>query len=430
MDQSDRKMIVLKTEAKLAQIEDNTSLIDLLSNEIQDRELEKFFIRNPKFFKLALSSFYCLDEAIIDRLGGVFHFDRLCQNNRFKLTLTLLDRLSDLGYLGKLSYDIGSNDELEWTDEWIYRYSSKWDFDSLSWSWALPWSEKIIDDFCNLWNFDSLSTNIHIPWSEPLISKYEDRLSFRLLSMNTGVPWTVDLIDRYSEKWGWDILSGNESLPWPLPCDISDSSNQLQSQNLLDKFKNKWDWKALSCNPRLAWLVNRRPDYPWDKNSLLGNESYPWNESTVHEKVKGLDPIGWYFFSRNKSIPWSQDILERYADFLEWDTLSDNISLPWNAALLDKYIDKWCWGPNKDCPFINGLSNNPSVPWDVELIERHKHRIDWNELSRNKGIRWSFRLYDKYSDKLNLGHVVRNFDAGITSLPLTSIEKIIRLIND
>ncbi|SVB55104.1 uncharacterized protein METZ01_LOCUS207958 [marine metagenome] len=64
------------------------------------------------------------------------------------------------------------------------------------------------------------------------------------------------------------------------------------------------------------------------------------------------------------------NFIDQHANKLHWFYLSKNKSLPWSEALIERYKDKWRWGEY-------GLSFNKSLPWSEALIERYADKWDW-----------------------------------------------------
>ncbi len=88
--------------------------------------------------------------------------------------------------------------------------------------------------------------------------------------------------------------------------------------------------------------------------------------------------------SGNSSLPWSPELIERFADRWDYWELSRNTSLPWSIELIERVADRWVWG---------SLSNNESLPWSVDLLDRFADRWDWLVLSSNSSLPWSLRAY-------------------------------------
>src|SRR5690554_365683 len=80
--------------------------------------------------------------------------------------------------------------------------------------------------------------------------------------------------------------------------------------------------------------------------------------------------------------PLSEEALDRYSEKLErrqWHLLSQNESLPWSENLIERFKDKWYWGDN----LIRGLSKSEALPWSESFIEKFEDKWDWRSLSFN-----------------------------------------------
>jgi len=102
-----------------AHIERRTRIANRVLGELERRDTEAFFRRHPEFFRMVVSRYYPLDEALIDR------------------------------------------------------YADHWDWEGLSKNEVLPWSEVLIEHSADRWDWLSLSQNEALPWNESLIALIE-----------------------------------------------------------------------------------------------------------------------------------------------------------------------------------------------------------------------------------------------------------------
>ena len=51
--------------------------------------------------------------------------------------------------------------------------------------------------------------------------------------------------------------------------------------------------------------------------------------------------------------------------------MTSNKNLPWTMELLEKYADKWEWR-KKFTEF--GISNNNSIPWDYKTLKKYNKK--------------------------------------------------------
>jgi hypothetical protein len=114
----------------------------------------------------------------------------------------------------------------------------------------------------------------------------------------------------------------------------------------------------------------------------------PWSEELLERYA---DKWKWHVLSPNESLPWSEALIERYKYLWGWDNLSWNCALPWSEALIERYKDKW--------DYLEGLSKNKSLPWSEELLERYKDKWDWIYLSGYESLPLSEALIERFADK-------------------------------
>ena len=98
------------------------------------------------------------------------------------------------------------------------------------------------------------------------------------------------------------------------------------------------------------------------------------------------------------------DILEQHKDNLNWEAASHNKSLPWSEELIEKYKDKWEWGHEEiredgKLSMISGLTSNPKLPWSIDLIRKFQNYWYWRDLSYSESVPWSLELLNEFHDK-------------------------------
>ena len=66
------------------------------------------------------------------------------------------------------------------------------------------------------------------------------------------------------------------------------------------------------------------------------------------------------------------DLIEQHADQLSWWGLSRNKSLPWSEALIERYKGKWDW---KNLLYCNGVDTKIFNSWTKQEISTALERI-------------------------------------------------------
>jgi hypothetical protein len=191
----------------------------------------------------------------------------------------------------------------------------------------------------------------------------------------------VALLKRISAKDAVAFLSGRAAL----------------DGDMIELYADHWKWgrncamrrhQLLSLNRVLPWsaeMIERFADL-WEWKLLSKNESLPWSIELIEHFENRWD---WFGLSKNEALPWSIDLINRFTD--RWDTyfLSKNESVPWSADLVDRFASR---------TKSNNFSLNGALPWSIEFIERIKHHLDWPLLAQNKCIPWSNELIEHFED--------------------------------
>lgn len=71
--------------------------------------------------------------------------------------------------------------------------------------------------------------------------------------------------------------------------------------------------------------------------------------------------------------PIDDYLLSQYPDVWNWKLLSRNTSIKWSEELIEKFEDRWHWE-------YRGISNNESLPWSASLLRKFSNRWSWYHL--------------------------------------------------
>ena len=252
------------------------------------------------------------------------------------------------------------------------------------------------------------------PLSKDLLTKYSDnwRWSKDGLSRNTSITWSVELIEAFERKLDLEklplvILSEdllekyNHKLDWSRVSQKYIFPNH-GSMALIEKYINKWDWYWLSRNKSIPWSIELIDEFKdrWDygdKELLFLSIPLPW--------------------------PWSIELIDKFKDKWNWESLSFYDTIPWSAELIEKFKDKW---PRKALSLKQPLTwpvesikqcdskwdweslSPPKTPWSIDLLERNEDKQDWYALSRSSSLPWSMRLIERFEDKWSWGSLSKN----------------------
>ena len=322
---------------------------------------------------------------------------------------------------------ISSNENIQWTSEFIYKYRYQLNWLYLTGNKGIHWTDEMINQYEVKWDdWCYLSESPTLPWKdESFLKKYQHKILWGrtinqskewfneffdtiapyydwdaeeiggYISRLTSFPWTKEVIEKYAKHWHWAYLSHNTTIPWSL--------------QFVQKFDEWLDWEEVAYNPaakkaleehidedfmkakNLPWAVNLLKKYrtKTDWQSLSFNPNLPWSQALIEQYQTKID---FSELSRNHSKFWSFSLIEHFEDRWDWDRLSYNEALPWSTELLKKYEDRWNW---------KSISRNTGVPWSIELLEACKDKIDWEYIDYNEAVPWSIELIQHFDELLN-----------------------------
>lgn len=154
---------------------------------------------------------------------------------------------------------------------------------------------------------------------------------------------------------------------------------------LLKKQIQKEAWENISCNYPLTekMLIQHSRNLNWKEVSK--NPSIPWDIDML-ERFRGR--IDWKVFSRNADDDiLSEEVIEKFKDSWDWSELSGNFRLPLSYELIDKYIDRWDWNQltnnyhrlrNRHC-----IHEGRSIILGMDFFERYQQYIPIEDLERS-----------------------------------------------
>jgi len=308
-------------------------------------------------------------ESLINNTNDYLDWqDYLWVNPKMPISIHFVETHIDKIDFGQLSLNTGNH----WTPEFILHFKVKWNLHWLLMNQSINFTQNLFITLnlfqertscingTDLWTVEFilqhmhsfkwffLNENPHLPWSQDLLEKLKpimpDGLSV-MLFLNTGIPWSTELIGKYLSKnlkedqnGYWSALSYNESLPW--------------SEKFVERYEANWDWDMLSANNKVAFNLNQIEKYKekviWKRKhvnfgSLSNNTSLPWSEELID---KYLDKWDWEGLAENEGIFWTEKMIEKYKDKLNYQILFKSPSLPWSFGFLQKYLKecKAAWG--------------------------------------------------------------------------------------
>ena len=357
------------------------------------------FLRRATLLNSWLCKYYPLTESHISSHKETIDWVSLSSNKYIKWTESFLNQFeSRLEW----KYALSKNPSLPWSIDFISKYSRKFGSrEEISGNIGIPWNYDLLKSFQNQWNWHWLAMNKSIQWTEKMIVDFNlfDKNLSNIIDKNL---WTEEFISKYKNKFSWAHLCYNPSLPWAESF-IDKYSPFWENE---EKSTNKWTvspWKGVSQNEGIEWSLHLIKKY--QKIPLYKPFGLHWTEMSHNEAIPFNDGIfdyfknkwDWVFLSSNNNLCLSLKHIEQNKNRIIWEfkemgrhTIALNSSLPWSEELIDKYFDKWYW---------HEIAMNTGIPWSENLISKYRLKLDNYPLFRNPSLPWSLEFILKFEDQ-------------------------------
>lgn len=112
-----------------------------------------------------------------------------------------------------------------------------------------------------------------------------------------------------------------------------------------------------------------------------------------------MDEAAWKELS--KEFPWTEQLLEKYVNYVDWKEVSKNNDVVWTKSLLEKFKHRLDWHEL--------TSNNSALLFTEDNIEACKDFWDWNVLSDKSCIDMTHELLVKYADRWNWNYIIDRY---------------------
>jgi hypothetical protein len=305
------------------------------------QDLEDFLLEHRDYFINEISENFQLDDYILQRFQEILNWTCLSENKNLEWSVRLISRFLKKWNWSNLSYNskIYSNFEILKTylnnlSPRLFRdFENKLPITDFYLEFKNPKekeSEKTFNDYVTRKIIQSQK-----PLKQDFLEKNKERLSWFALSYSNELPWSIELINRFKEKFHWPTLSNNPYLPL--------------TEKLIDRFISRWMWY----------------DYKVEKPNFFDYK-----------------PTGLQY---NESFPWSDEMIEKYKDFLDWGDLSNSSKIIWSEEKIEKYQQYIVWW---------NFSLNENFKWTEDFINKYSEKLEWQYLRMNKAIPWNFKIIE------------------------------------
>ena len=385
---------------------------------------------------------------LIAEFEDYLYFPAIIENDGITWTADLIRTYSwsyDLFW-----YSLSLNQGVPWTYQLIEEFRDKLHFGGKClhdlWTktfgnnpavrWDIPTLELVHDRV----DWSQVCYRKDIEWSSEYLKKFADRLDWSQLCANESFPWDLRLMKRYAERVDLVGLCKNPSIVWNAPK-IKWLLEQAREKHTywVDRISEQCEQSAMQvytafcANTKVKWnkelihtlLVELKPQpASYVKNdeeylkALSSNPSLPFTDALIERYQDYWD---WSALTVNKGVNWSLKRVSKFEDQLDWVVIYGGVkSIDYSIDFIDQYADKLIWSSGDGSA---DLSSNPYLPWSSDFIEYYKKQIKWGggytkrghwgtikySILEVKEIRWAFSDLVKYYKKLH-------FDLGIKSI--------------
>ena len=367
-------------------------------NKTQKRILS-LFIRHPSYAWRLVNSFYQLSGNLLSKYEKVLDWSFISGNLSLVNSIEFIEKYAD-----KLDWVILSECiNAPINEDFIDRFKDK-----------IIWSTNELDDSSP---FQSFCANENIIWTLDRIKKYEKRIDWDDFSQNRGYFWSEQIIEKYSDMIRWDCFLPRFTKPYSekfiekFTKRISHPYNKLgipDDISLIEKYYEDVSWYSVSGSEKIPWafeLINK-----WKDNLsfglLIGNKTVVNSIEKFEEWFEDWNDDKYSWLSHNSGINWSINFLEQHKDKWDWEMISINESLPWSEQLIEYFEDYLIFG--KLIPLVtepgcfdvfSGMEINPGIPWSIHLLEKYEESWEFGLLEYNPSI-WEKAFKPYVNDEL------------------------------
>lgn len=239
----------------------------------------------------------------------------------------------------------------------------------------------------------------HYPFSEnELVELAKKNADFSRISFNHEISWTPGLVEKLKNTLDWEIFSANESVDW---------------ESIAPAYKHKIYWDNAIRNSSFVWKEDYLPQLKTgDQWHFISIIKLPF---TIELIEKYADYWDWNSLSMNDYIPWSDELLSRFKNFWNWGSLSYNSAIPFTPELIENFKSNWNFNLMSmnerliSDEFLPVLKSFTSLNYDLlsyakkdftqNFLELHEHKLNWYELSANEYLPWNDELLNRFAHR-------------------------------
>ncbi len=275
--------------------------------------------------------------------------------------------------------------------------------------YSYPFDINELRSYKDILKWDLISFNEKIHWDLEMMLEFSDYLDFgagdreqdtKWINLNRAIPWSCDILEAFEERLQWRELC-------TMPQIYEDDDIRLRFYHRMEPYLHSDEDDETDQEDEVD-------DIQWMLNYIESFDEFPELCYHTEEEFLSAKQLNWARLSQNIYLPWSSQLLEKYADQWDWDLLSLNEALPWSEKLIERFADRWAWGgleaPNDhgDRLVTWGITSNEAIYWTQSMLQKFCKHHDWFHLSYMKQVEWSINTLYEYQDYLEYEQVLFN----------------------
>lgn len=147
--------------------------------------------------------------------------------------------------------ELSSNPNLNWNEnEFLERYAKNWNWTYIGLNEGIVWDEKLFETYkyrlpwiASSFSTQSIARNKSLPWSESFIMKYKSEWQWWFLSINEAVPFDENLINVFKNEIVWSQLFLNRNAPWSIDFLLKHENEIIHSWDHASEEFKVFIWK-------------------------------------------------------------------------------------------------------------------------------------------------------------------------------------------
>lgn len=307
------------------------------------------------------------------------------------------------------------NSELNINSLKLYRDQLDWYLVSLN--KKIIWTNEILLEFQDLLFWESLIEDSNVDWKDVknLLLAIKNG-KFKYLMMNPSIRWSkneylyykntnafgqfkIEILKYIIEQnWDWELKEFIEEFN-DLYMDIGPYIEiEYDDNHLVEEIKCYGSYSKFKSYIKYLKIIFERHF-----------ENFNYSDIAIIEEINNITSLEisnpynqfyrkylWEFFSENKKINWTNNLINTFSTSFHWKKLLQNECINWSLESLEPFknlIEEFKWeddfGNEEKINAWNGLILNRNLRINLEVLAVSNHTFEWQNLGSNKGFQFS-----------------------------------------